>query len=73
MWTYFNRRQFLKACRRNQVERVIVCCQSRGLDVNTLSKDGESGLVVAARYNSEAVVAWLLAQPGVEVNLATAA
>ena len=72
MWTYFYRRQFLKACRKNQVERVIVCCRSRGLDVNTVSKDGWSGLVVAARYNSEAVVAWLLAQPGVQVNLATA-
>ena len=39
---------------------MIVCCRSRGLDVNTVSKDGWSGLVVAARYNSEAVVAWLL-------------
>ena len=54
------------------MERVTVCCQSRGLDVNTVSKDGESGLVVAARHNSGAVVAWLLAQPGIEVNLATA-
>ena len=54
------RGKFVEACENNVIEKVIACCDSLGLDVNTLSEDGKSGLVEAASNNSEDVVEWLL-------------
>ena len=65
------REKFIEACANNELEKVIACCGSLGLDVNTVSEDGESGLRTAAENNSEDVVAWLLAQPEIEVNIVT--
>ena len=61
---------FVNACKNNKIEKVIFICDSLNLNVNTKSRSGgRSGLVDAARYNSEDVVAWLLAQPGIQVNM----
>ena len=65
------REKFIDACANNELEKVIACCGSLGLDVNTVSEDGESGLRTAVNNNSEDVVAWLLAQPEIEVNIVT--
>ena len=60
---------FIDACKNNEIEKVIFFCDSLGLNVNTRSRDGQSsGLVEAAWNNSEEVVEWLLAQPGIQVN-----
>ena len=63
------REKFIDACANNELEKVIACCGSLGLEVNTVSEDGESGLRTAVNNNSEDVVAWLLAQPEIEVNI----
>ena len=61
---------FVDACKNNEIEKVIFLCDSLGLNVNTRSRDViRLGLVEAAGNNSEDVVAWLLAQPGVQVNM----
>ena len=61
---------FVNSCKNNEIEKVIFICDSLNLNVNTKSRSGErSGLVDAARYNSEDVVVWLLAQPGIQVNM----
>ena len=60
---------FVDACMRNVIEKVIACCDTFGLDANTVSEDGRSGLAEAAGNNCEDVVAWLLAQPGIQVNM----
>ena len=65
------REKFIDACANNELEKVIACCGSLGLEVNTVSEDGESGLRTAVNNNSEDVVAWLLAQPEIEVNIVT--
>ena len=61
---------FVNSCKNNEIEKVIFICDSLNLNVNTKSRSGgRSGLVDAARHNSEDVVAWLLAQPGIQVNM----
>ena len=60
---------FIDACQINDLVKVMACVSTFGLDVNTLSGYGRSGLVEAARRNSEEVVEWLLAQPGIDVNI----
>ena len=61
---------FIDACKNNEIEKVIFFGESLGLNVNTRSRDGKnSALVEAASNNSEDVVAWLLAQPGIQVNM----
>ena len=61
---------FVNACKNNEIEKVIFICDSLNLNVNTKSRSGgRSGLVDAAVNNSEDVVAWLLAQPGIQVNM----
>ena len=65
------REKFIDACANNELEKVIACCGSLGLEVNTVSEDGESGLRTAVNNNSEDVVAWMVAQPEIEVNIVT--
>ena len=61
---------FVNACKNNEIEKVIFICDSLNLNVNTKSRSGgSSGLVEAAGNNCEDVVAWLLAQPGIQVNM----
>ena len=61
---------FVNACKNNEIKKVIFICDSLNLNVSTKSQSGRrSGLVDAAVNKSEEVVAWLLAQPGLQVNM----
>ena len=71
---------FIEACRKNDLEKVIMCCRSFGVDINTVSRyrgmvreATMSGLREAASNRSGHldVIDWLLAQPGIDVNLVT--
>ena len=60
---------FITFCQENDVEKVN-CCIKLGVNVNTVSEDGEwSGLTIAAHKNYSELLDLLLSQPGIDVNL----
>ena len=71
------RQIFMNACKNNDLDKVKLCCQGLGLDVNTKARyqEGEgrqrkiSGLIAALLRQNDEVVDWLLSQEGIDVNL----
>ena len=64
--------KFLESCRSNDLEKVKACL-TLGVDVNTVSDDQkESGLTVAADKGYLHLLALLLAQPRINVNVKVA-
>ena len=62
---------FIIFCKENDVEKVK-CCIKLGVNVNTVSEDGNwSGLTIAAHKSYTKLMDLLLSQPGIDVNLAT--
>ena len=63
--------QFLDHCHENNISEVKKCL-SRGVDVNTVSGDGDwSGLIIAAWNDYSDLVDLLLAQPDIKINNTT--
>ena len=61
-------REFLKYCRSNNLDMVRDCL-SRGVDVNTVSEDGDwRGLTVAAYKNYPELLEILLSHADIEIN-----
>ena len=63
--------EFLRHCRDNNLAGVRHCL-SRGVDVNTVSEDGEwSGLTIAAENNYTELLEILLSHPDIKINKTT--
>ena len=63
--------EFLQYCYLNNLEKVRDCL-ARGVDVNTVSEDGDwSGLNIAAYKNYLKLLDVLLSQPDIKINKAT--
>ena len=69
--------RFLKSCEKNDLEDVKNCLDA-GVDVNTVSEQDEegftatwSGLTIAAKKGYPDLLALLLSQPGIDVNIQT--
>ena len=64
------REKFIEYCRTNQLAQVTACVEIIGVDVNTVSRDGKwSGVFAAAHHGSTDVLQWLLAQPGIGMEI----
>ena len=69
--------RFLKSCEKNDLEDVKNCLDA-GVDANTVSEQDEegftatwSGLTIAAKKGYPDLLALLLSQPGIDVNIQT--
>ena len=64
------REKFIEYCKTNQLAQVTACVEIIGVDVNTVSRDGKwTGLYAAAHHGSTDVLQWLLAQPGISMEI----
>eukprot|EP00455_Lapot_gusevi_P053317 TRINITY_DN8299_c0_g2_i1.p1 TRINITY_DN8299_c0_g2~~TRINITY_DN8299_c0_g2_i1.p1 ORF type:complete len:463 (-),score=67.96 TRINITY_DN8299_c0_g2_i1:80-1468(-) len=65
---FFSSLPFHEACKQGDSYRVNAALQTGGIDVNARNEDGQTGLIIAARYGHVNVVQLLLKNPVVQLE-----